>query len=146
MSIIQTMFVKYTLYYFCVYYLTFYEALLFLKCYLPNGLVKLVGAMAIRVSGGSFTDNLNTEKQTMANEKGTVIYVRGRPHEFDGEKISFKQVVDLGYPNGKHGPEYEYDVTWKDGPKERPDGILKEGEYVEVVKDMRFDVKFTDKS
>ena len=82
----------------------------------------------------------------MANEKGTLIFVRGRKHEFDGEKISYMQVVDFGYPDGKHGPDYEYDVTWKDGPKDRPNGILKEDDDVEVVDEMRFDVKFTDKS
>lgn len=76
----------------------------------------------------------------------TEIYVRGHKHEFAGEKISYKEVVDLGYPKGKHGPDYEYDVTWKDGPKDSPNGSLKEGEYVEVVKEMKFDVYFTDKS
>ena len=76
----------------------------------------------------------------------TVIYVRGRKHEFKGEKISYKQVVDFAYPNGKHGPDYEYDVTWKDGPKDELEGILKEGEYIAVIEGMRFDVKFTDKS
>lgn len=76
----------------------------------------------------------------------TEIYVRGRKHEFDDEKISYMQVVDLGYPNGKRGPDYEYDVTWKDGPKDRPNGSLKEDEFVEVVKGMKFDVYFTDKS
>ena len=82
----------------------------------------------------------------MVNKKSMIIYVRGRKHEFDGEKISFIEVVNLGYPNGKHGPVYEYDVTWKDGPKDNPNGILKEGEYVNVVENMKFDVKFTDKS
>ena len=82
----------------------------------------------------------------MPSAKSTLIYVRGRKHEFGGEKISFMQVVDLGYPNGKYGPDYEYDVTWKDGPKDRPNGKLKDGDYVEVVEDMKFDVKFTDKS
>ena len=62
----------------------------------------------------------------MDNPKGTEIYVRGRKHEFDGEKIRYMQVVDLGYPNGKRGPNYEYDVTWKDGPKDTPNGSLKE--------------------
>ena len=82
----------------------------------------------------------------MTNEKSILIYVRGRKHEFDGEKINYMQVVGLGYPNGKHGLDYEYDVTWKDGPKDRPNGILKEDEYVKIVEDMKFDVKFTDKS
>ena len=76
----------------------------------------------------------------------TTIYVRGRKHAFGKEKISYREVVDLGYPNGKHGPLYEYDVTWKDGPKEEEEGILKEGDFVGVVDEMKFDVKFTDKS
>ena len=74
------------------------------------------------------------------------IYVRGRKHEFNNEKISFKEVVDLGYPNGKHGPDFEYDVSWKDGPKGEEEGILKEGEFVQVVDEMKFDFKFTDRS
>lgn len=77
--------------------------------------------------------------------KETTIYVRGRKHAFGKEKISYREVVDLGYPNGKHGPLYEYDVTWKDGPKEE-EGILKEGDFVGIVDEMKFDVKFTDKS
>ena len=85
-------------------------------------------------------------KMNMAKAKSIVIYVRGRKHEFDSEKISYRQVVDFGYPDGKHGPLYEYDVTWKDGPKDAPSGVLKEGDYVPVVDEMRFDVKFTDKS
>ena len=82
----------------------------------------------------------------MNDMKQTAIYVRGRKHAFAGEKIAYRQVVDLGYPNGKHGPLSEYDVTWKDGPKEEAEGTLKEGDFVRVVEGMKFDVKFTDKS
>ena len=82
----------------------------------------------------------------MVQHSKAVIYVRGRKHEFDAEKISFRQVVGFAYPDGQHGPAYEYDVTWKDGPKDEPEGVLKEGDYVAVVDGMRFDVKFTDKS
>ncbi len=82
----------------------------------------------------------------MAAAKQIHIYVRGRRHAFDKEKISYRELVDLGYPNGKHGPLYEYDVSWKDGPKDTEEGILKEGEFVPVVDGMRFDVKFTDRS
>ena len=55
-------------------------------------------------------------------------------------------MVDLGYPDVKHGPLYEYDVSWKDGPKGHEEGILKEGDSVPVVDEMKFDVKFTDRS
>lgn len=82
----------------------------------------------------------------MVSTKQIHIHVRGRKHAFDEEKFSFKEVVDLGYPNGKHGPDFEYDVSWKDGPKDQEEGILKEGEFVRVVDEMKFDVKFTDRS
>ena len=79
-------------------------------------------------------------------QKDTLIYVRGRKYEVKGEKISYDEVVNLAYPNARHGPDYEYDATWKDGPRGQSDGILKEGETVQVVEGMKFDVKFTDKS
>ncbi len=82
----------------------------------------------------------------MSEGKIIVIYVRGRKHEVEEEKISYEEVVNLGYPDGKHGPQYEYDVTWKDGPKDEEEGILKEGEAIKIIEGMRFDVKFTDKS
>ena len=82
----------------------------------------------------------------MTDRKNTIIYVRGRRHEFPDEKIAHSQVVDLGYPNGKRGPLFEYDVSWKDGPKDAPEGILKDRDTVPVVDEMKFDVKFTDKS
>ena len=82
----------------------------------------------------------------MDTRKDTLIYVRGRKYEVKGGKISYDEVVKLAYPDGKRGPDYEYDVTWKDGPKDKSEGILKEGETTQVTEDMRFDVKFTDKS
>ena len=82
----------------------------------------------------------------MTDKKITTIYIRGRKYEVQDEKISYEKVVDLGYPDGKQGPDFEYDVTWKDGPKDMLEGVLKAGEHVEVVEGMRFDVKFTDKS
>ena len=82
----------------------------------------------------------------MPSNKKTIIYVRGRKHEYANEKISYLEVVDLGYPDGKHGPLYEYDVSWKDGPKEEEQGTLKESDSIKVVDEMKFDVKFTDRS
>ena len=82
----------------------------------------------------------------MSDKKQTEIYVRGRRHLYPNEKITYREVVDLGYPSGKHGPLYEYDVSWKDGPKEENEGTLKEDDSVRVVDGMKFDVKFTDRS
>lgn len=80
------------------------------------------------------------------NTGKNMIYVRGRHHEIDGEYITFDDVVNLGYPNGKRGPLYEYDVTWKDGPRDKETGVLRDGESAKVIDGMKFDVGFTDKS
>ena len=82
----------------------------------------------------------------MAAGRKILIYVRGRPHEVEDENITFRGVVDLGYPDGKHGPQYEYDVKWKDGPRGEETGILQEGQTVKVIEGMKFYVHFTDKS
>ncbi len=80
------------------------------------------------------------------DKQETLIYIRGREYKILDDKISYNKVVDYAYPNGKQGPDYEYDVTWKDGPKEKPEGILKENDSIPIVDGMKFDVKFTDKS
>ena len=82
----------------------------------------------------------------MSAGRKIMIYVRGRKFEIQKESISYGEVVNLGYPDGKHGPLYEYDVTWKDGPRGQEEGVLKEGQETKIVEGMRFDVKFTDKS
>ena len=82
----------------------------------------------------------------MNERHGTEIYVKGRSHIVPDSKVSFDQVVKLAYPQGKRGPLFEYEVEWKDGPKDREEGTLKEGETIPVVKGMRFYVSFTDKT
>ena len=82
----------------------------------------------------------------MSAGRKILIYVRGRRHEVEKEIISFNEVVNLGYPDGKHGPQYEYDVKWKDGPRGQETGVLLDGQSVKVVEEMKFDVHFTDKS
>ena len=82
----------------------------------------------------------------MSNAQGIEIYVKGRIHLISDHKISYDQVVKLAYPHGQRGPLFEYEVEWKDGPKESEEGTLKENDTVPIVKGMRFYVTFTDKS
>ena len=104
----------------------------------------LITTCCFTFSGGH--DRFGERKVEMSTEIRITIYVRGRPHDILDDKIGYERVVNLGYPHGKRGPLYEYDVTWKDGPKAMREGTLKDGETTPIVKDMRFDVHFTDKS
>ena len=79
-------------------------------------------------------------------KQGITIFVKARPHVINDNKVTYDQVIHLGYPHGQRGPLFEYDVTWKDGPNKHEEGTLHEGEVVEIVDGMRFYVTFTDKS
>ena len=82
----------------------------------------------------------------MDKTQGITIFIKGRRHVINDNKVSYDQVVQLGYPHGQRGPLFEYEVTWKDGPKENEEGTLIEGDVIEIVEGMRFYVSFTDKS
>lgn len=71
------------------------------------------------------------------------IIVNARPKEFDGERISYQQVVQLAFP-GEASNEIVYTVTYV-GPH-LPDGTLVEGQDVEVFNGTKFDVAKTNRS
>lgn len=71
------------------------------------------------------------------------IIVNARPKEFDGERISYQQVVQLAFP-GEASGEIVYTVTYV-GPH-LPDGTLVEGQDVEVFNGTKFDVAKTNRS
>jgi hypothetical protein len=54
--------------------------------------------------------------------------------------------VTLAYPDYPHHPEITYSVTYKDGPKANPEGILAPGDSVEIKDGMKFRVKRTGQS
>ena len=72
------------------------------------------------------------------------IYVNGTPEVWDKKKINYEQAVKLAFPDGPHGPDVRYSVTWT-----KPDGqegSLRPGQSVDVVEGMTFHVRNTDKS
>ena len=75
-----------------------------------------------------------------------IFYVNGVEHKWPYEKIDFDDVVKLEFPDGPFGEHYVYHVSWKDGPKAAPAGILKENETAPLVNEMKFDVTLTDES
>lgn len=90
---------------------------------------------------------MNKDKDPIEIEAGKLsIYVRGKPVLWEKEEISYREVVDLAYPDGQHGPQFEYDVSWKKGPRGEETGTLNENQSTKVINGMRFDVKFTDRS
>ena len=72
------------------------------------------------------------------------IIVNGRKKDVQEEQISFDQVVILAF--GQMKPNTAYTVTYKDGPKENPQGSMSAGDKVDVKNGMIFNVTESDKS
>lgn len=71
------------------------------------------------------------------------IIVNARPKEFEGDRISYAQVVQLAFP-GEVSTDIVYTVTHV-GPH-LPDGTLVEGQDIELYNGTKFDVAKTNRS
>ncbi len=84
----------------------------------------------------------------MAEEHKTdTIIVEGTPHEWPkGEEIQYAQVVSLEVPDYSQHPEITYSVKYKNGPRNKPEGVLSPGASVKVRDGMIFSVSETGQS
>ena len=80
------------------------------------------------------------------DHKTVTIIVEGTPHEWPEEYITYAQVVTLEVPDYPQHPEITYTVTYKDGPRDKPEGTLSRGGTVKVRKGMIFSVAETGQS
>jgi hypothetical protein len=80
------------------------------------------------------------------HERGRVIIVNGRPKTVRRSKLTFAQVVALAFDPVPTGPNWEFTVTYRNGPHANPQGTLVEGGSVRIKKGMIFNVTATDKS
>ena len=85
--------------------------------------------------------------QESGNKKDSsiIIIVNGREKVPAKEDMTFNEIVALaeGLPSGQF---IVYTVTYRRGPRNKPEGTLVEGETVKVTNGMIFNVTATDKS
>ena len=74
------------------------------------------------------------------------IIVNGRRKEVVGRKLSFDEVVALAFDPVPTGPNIMFTITYRNGPRQNPEGTLLEGGKVKIHNGMIFDVTPTDKS
>jgi hypothetical protein len=80
-------------------------------------------------------------------EKTVTIVVDGTEHRVPkNEYITYAEVVTLAYPDYPQHPEITYSVTYTQGHREKPEGILNPGESVKVKEGMSFRVNRTGQS
>jgi len=80
------------------------------------------------------------------HEKKITIFVDGSPEKVDDNPVTYVEVVTFAYPDYPQHPEITYSVTYKNGPKHNPEGILVPGGSVEIKDGMKFLVKRTGQS
>ncbi len=78
--------------------------------------------------------------------KGFDIIVNAEQHHVEKKRVSFEQVVKLAFPTPPPGANILYTVTYYNGPKANPEGVLTAGQTVKVKNEMVFNVKATDRS
>ena len=59
--------------------------------------------------------------------------------------ITFEALVKLAYPTPP-GPNFEYTISYRNGPEQNPQGLLYAGQSALVKNGMSFNVGATDKS
>lgn len=74
------------------------------------------------------------------------VIVNGRPRRVDKPKLTFDEVVALAYDNPPRGEFICYTITYRGSICTQPEGMLVEGESVEIKEGMVFNVTLTDKS
>ena len=78
--------------------------------------------------------------------KGFDIIVNAEQHHVEKKRVSFEQIVKLGIPTPPPGQNILFTVTYYNGPKANPEGVLTAGQIVKVKNGMVFNVKATDRS
>jgi len=92
---------------------------------------------------------MEPQQQTQTKDHGKNvsfdIAVNGTAEIWTHKTMSYEQAVKLAFPDGQHGGNIRYSVSWT-----KPDGqegSLRPGQQpVDVVNEMKFDVRNTDKS
>ena len=87
-----------------------------------------------------------TPAVVVEEHKTYTIIVEGTPHEWPEEEITYKDVVTLEVPDYAQHPEITYAVKYKDGPRNKPEGILSPGASIKVRERMVFSVSETGQS
>jgi len=71
-------------------------------------------------------------EQEEAAKHGYEIGVNGTPFTVSEATVTYDQVVDLAYPNGRSDPNAMFKVDYEDAQHQPKDGELDEGHSVEV--------------
>lgn len=88
----------------------------------------------------------DVERQVPAGRPASDILVNGTPEIVYTPRLSYWDVVKLGFPDAKPEDNLVYTIDYSSGPHQNPEGALEDGESVRVKDGMKFYVTPSDKS
>ena len=103
----------------------------------PNELVDL---------GGYGIEKFVSEPRHEHEKHDYEILVNRTPERVKKDVVSYDEIVTFAFPDYPQHPERNYSVKYKDGPGEKPEGILSKGATVKIKNKMKFDVTPTGQS
>ena len=86
------------------------------------------------------------EQPTPNPHRDFKIIVNAREKTVHSEELTFAEVVELAFNPAPSGPNIVITVTYRNGPKENPQGTLTAGNSVKIKNGMHFNVTATDRS
>ena len=86
------------------------------------------------------------EKNRSGEFKEFTIIVNAREKQWFQDKISYEQIVVLAFGFVENNTSILYSVIYKKGDNSKPEGVMVEGDEMEVKNDMRFNVTQTSRS
>nr|WP_293838386.1 multiubiquitin domain-containing protein [uncultured Arsenicibacter sp.] len=75
-----------------------------------------------------------------------VLIINAQPKHWKQKTISFEQVITLAFGSYSDDVNKAYTVTFANGPKQKPKGVMVKGDVVHVKNEMKFDATPTDRS
>ena len=76
----------------------------------------------------------------------TQIIVNGREKLVTDKRLTFIELINLAFDSPPQGSNICFTVTYRNGPKKKPEGTIVEGDSIKVKRGMIFNVTATDKS
>lgn len=109
---------------------------------------KIKGGEGIQLEANQLIDlraNGVERFETVLVQSITII-VNARQKTVSAKHLSFMDVLKLAFDPVPSGPNWEFTVAYRRGPKKNPEGNMTEGQTVRIKKGMVFNATATDKS
>jgi len=79
-------------------------------------------------------------------KKAVTIYINGTPAEVEKGKLTYEEIIALAFDNPPQGDQVQITIQYTRGHSSKPKGSLVEGQSVQIIEGMEFDVTATNRS